>query len=211
MKKLLTILLLIMLIISFYQVTSMYALYKDELESEYSNVLGIWTVKINDTDVTSDGETHTFTISDEQLQYVESTTVADGKIAPGSQAYFDIVIDPTETDVSVLYKFDINIDPTTTANIKLKTVENYFKKDGETDTVANTTSYTEGNSYTSLIPVSIINQDYKNYIRMYFEWENADEYDDLDTSIGKIKDNTISIPLELNLKQYTGEVIGSGE
>ena len=35
MKKLLTILVLITLIISFFQITSMYALYKEQLQGEY--------------------------------------------------------------------------------------------------------------------------------------------------------------------------------
>ena len=38
MKKLLTILLLIMLIISFFQIANMYALYKEELQGEYTNL-----------------------------------------------------------------------------------------------------------------------------------------------------------------------------
>ena len=37
MKKILTILLLIMLIISLFQITNMYALYKEKIEGNYSN------------------------------------------------------------------------------------------------------------------------------------------------------------------------------
>ena len=41
MKKLLTILLLIMLIISFFQIANMYALYKEQLQGDYKNLLGV--------------------------------------------------------------------------------------------------------------------------------------------------------------------------
>ena len=47
MKKLLTILLLIMLIISLLQIANMYALYKQENQGDYSNLLGVWSIKVN--------------------------------------------------------------------------------------------------------------------------------------------------------------------
>ena len=56
MKKLLTILVLIMLIISFFQITSMYALYREQLQDEYSTLLGLWTIKVNESDVTAGGQ-----------------------------------------------------------------------------------------------------------------------------------------------------------
>ena len=67
MKKLLTILLLIMLIISLFKISSMYALYKEKIQGEYSTLLGAWTIKVNETDITSSGQVETFTISECQL------------------------------------------------------------------------------------------------------------------------------------------------
>ena len=51
MKKILSILLVIMLIITFVQIRNMYALYKDELSGEYETSLGKWNVKVNGTDI----------------------------------------------------------------------------------------------------------------------------------------------------------------
>jgi len=258
MKKLLTILVLIMLIISFFQITSMYALYKEEIQGEYSTLLGVWAIKVNETEVTSGGQNLTFTISDDQLQYVESSYIQAGKIAPNGKAYFDIVIDPSTSytdaeenehtvynDVSIIYKIDVgtiatgsNVEidadtgavviPASTANIQLVSAENYFGQgdDGQTNKTVNTTDFTDGNSYTSVIPIEKITQGYKNYIRLYFQWVNDETKNTTDSTLASSEKTTevenegvtetitesatISIPLQINLKQYTGEVIGNG-
>ena len=243
MKKLLTIIFLIMLIISFFQITSMYALYKEELESDYSTLLGVWKIKVNETDVvTADGQTSTFTISDDNIGYVGSTHVLENKIAPGEQAYIDIEIDPADTDVSIVYKidmaetadiyvenisyFDFGIYPTycdegtpvASATIELVRIENYFQKEvaeGETaEPITNEEVHQNGNLYTGVIPVSRIREGYKNYIRLYFEWINVKANDvetnnETDTSIGEIENAKVTLPISINLKQYTGEVISN--
>ena len=229
MKKLLTILSLIMVIISFFQITNMYALYKEKIQSDYSTLLGVWSIKVNETDITSSGQVETFNIADTQLQYIESEYIEAGKIAPDGQAYFDIVIDPSETDVSIVYQVDLGtiatgsnkvIDsvtgavttPASEATIELINVENYFGQgaNGQTNKTENTTNYTEGNLYTSVIPIDMITQGYKNYVRLYFKWINKEDNNITDTALGEIENSTISVPLQINLKQYTGEVIGNG-
>lgn len=228
MKKLLTILVLIMLIISFFQITSMYALYKEQIQGEYNTLLGAWTVKVNNTDITTSGQVETFTIANTQLGYVNSEHIQAGKIAPNGQVYFDIVIDPLETDVSIIYKIDINPKATSSTNeevelenaIEFVSGENYFGKgdDGQTDKTVNSTSLQNGNTYTSVIPVDKINEGYKNYIRLYFKWKNVTETleeaeiesnNEFDTELGQIEDTKLTISLNMNLKQYTGEVIGN--
>ena len=229
MKKLLTILVLIMLIISFFQITSMYALYKEKLAGEYTSLLGIWAIKVNETDITTSGQVEEFTIN--QLEYIESEYIQAGKIAPGGQAYCDIVIDPTDTDVSIVYTIDVDTiaagiydtDKTATATIELVNAENYFKLDGEETQTTNETDFLDGNLYTSVIPINMITQGYKNYIRLYFEWVNDETKNTTDSELAasgtiieteengemveKLQNETISIPIEINLKQYKGKVI----
>ena len=250
MKKLLTILVLIMLIISFFQITSMYALYKEQIEDEYNTLLGVWAIKVNGTDISSGGQNLVFNITDDQLQYIESEYIEAGKIAPGGQAYFDIVIDPSTmytddegneqtvyNDVSIIYKIDVGTVATGSndviddapANIELVNVENYFGQgvDGQTNKTTNTTVARSGNTYTAVIPIEKIIQGYKNYVRLYFEWVNDEDNNETDSELASnevtteietedgtietiTESATISVPLEINLKQYTGEVIGSG-
>lgn len=218
MKKLLTILVLIMLIISFFQITSMYALYKEQIQGEYNTLLGAWEIKVNEKDITTSGQVETFTIADDQLGYVTSDYIQAGKIAPGGQAYFDIVIDPSNTDVSIVYTIDIDTDATSSTNTDLELVnaielvkcENYFGQgdDGQTNKTTSDTSYKDGNSYTSIIPINMITQGYKNYVRVYFEWK-AEVNNEEDTALGETQNSKLTIPLKINLKQYTGEVIGN--
>jgi len=104
------------------------------------------------------------------------------------------------------------ITPASNATIELISAENYFGQgeDGQTNKTENTTDYTEANSYTSVIPVDMITQGYKNYVRLYFKWINKEVNNTTDSDLGMIENSTISVPLQINLKQYTGEVIGNG-
>lgn len=235
MKKLLTILVLIMLIISFFQITSMYALYKEQIQGKYSTLLGAWEIRVNASKVASKtGQQATFTIANNQLGYVESEYIQAGKIAPNGQAYFDIVIDPSNiytdtdgnestayTDVSIIYTIEIDKDATSSTNVDLEFLdvlelvngENHFEKVGEDDEIVQATndvSYKEGNTYTSVIPVSKITEGYKNYVRLYFKWKNVEDNNVQDTALGTTEGAKLTIPLKINLKQYTGEEIGDG-
>ena len=221
MKKLLTILVLIMLIISFFQITSMYALYREQLYGEYSSLLGAWEIKVNGTDITTSGQTEEFTISDSQLEYITSDHIQAGKIAPNGQAYFDIVIDPSNTDVSIVYQIDVgttatgsNGEPGSIANIQLVSALNNFKIDptdeNETATTNEQTDFMNGNSYTGIIHINDILQGYKNCVRLQFEWVNVEANNATDEALGETENAKISVPVQINLKQYTGEVIGNG-
>ena len=107
MKKLLRILVLIMLIISLFQIARMYALYKDQLQGDYTDLLGVWAIKVNGSDISSGDENLTFNMTEDNLTYIDSNHVKSQKIAPGTQACFDIIIDPTNTDVSIMYTLEV--------------------------------------------------------------------------------------------------------
>ena len=211
MKKLLRILVLIMLIITLFQIANMYALYKDQLQGEYTNLLGVWAIKVNDVDISSGEENLTFNMTEDHLTYVDSEHVKSQKLAPGAQAYFDIIIDPTNTDVSIVYTLNIKLDAVTTAKLKLVNVENYFQKSGETEQIVNDDVYTnnETNEHQAVIPLTRINDQCLNYVRLYFEWEDVEENNQTDSELGQTENAKITVPLEINLKQYTGEVIGN--
>ena len=207
MKKLLTILLLIMLIISFFQIANTYALYKEQLQGNYTNLLGVWAIKVNGVDISSGGQKQTFTMTEDNLQYLESANVKENKMAPGTQACFEIIIDPTNTDVSILYTLDIKLSRVTEAKMTLVKVENYFQKQDETEQITNETVYTGEESHKAVIPIGKINEQYINHVKLYFEWTNVEDRNEKDSEIGTTESAKISIPLEINLKQYTGEAI----
>ena len=212
MKKLLRILVLIMLIISLFQIARMYALYKDQLQGDYTDLLGVWAIKVNGSDISSGDENLTFNMTEDNLTYIDSNHVKSQKIAPGTQACFDIIIDPTNTDVSIMYKLNMKFDDITKAKMKLVKVENYFQKDGETEQITNADVNTNIDllEHQALIPISKINDKYLNHLKLYFEWENDEGNNASDSELGETVDAKISIPLEINLKQYTGDGIGNG-
>lgn len=209
MKKLLTILVLIMLIVSLFQVANMYALYKEQLESEYTNLLGVWEIKVNGSDISSGEENLTFTMTEDNLTYLENTKIKDNKIAPGRQVCFEIIIDPTNTDVSILYTLNIKLSEILSAKLNLVKVENYFQKDGEVEQVNNDKIFTDIETHQAVIPINTINEKYKNHIKLYLEWTNDETRNESDSELGGTENAKISVPLELNLKQYTGEEIGN--
>lgn len=210
MKKLLTILLLIMLIISFFQIANMYALYKEQLQGDYKNLLGLWAIKVNGVDISSGGKNLTFTMTEDNLQYMDSSTVKDNKMAPGRQACFEITVDPTDTDVSILYTLNIKLSEIEEAKMTLVKVENYFQKEDSTEQITNETVYTGEESHKAVIPIGKINEKYINHIKLYFEWTNVEANNESDSTLGTTESAKISVPLEINLKQYTGETINNG-
>ena len=96
--------------------------------------------------------------------------------------------------------------------MSLVRVENYFQKDGETEQITNAEVNTENelHKHTAIIPVDKINSKYLNHVKLYFEWNNVEENNEADSTLGQTENAKISIPLEINLKQYTGEVISNG-
>ena len=210
MKKLLTILLLIMLIISFFQITNMYALYKEQLQGDYANLLGVWAIKVNGVDISSGEKNLKFTMTEDNLKYIESANVKDNKLAPGRQACFEIIIDPTNTDVSILYTLNIKLSEIDEAKMSLVKVENYFQKQDETEQITNETVYTGIESHKAVIPIAKINEKYINHVKLYFEWTNVEENNESDSILGATESAKITVPLEINLKQYTGETIDEG-
>lgn len=110
MKKVLSILLIIMLIITFVQIRNMYALYKDDLSGEYETSLGKWNVKINGTDIVEPGNVVEFNMTDKNIRYDdESGYILSGAnvIAPGTEAFFDILVDTQGTEVAVKYEIEL--------------------------------------------------------------------------------------------------------
>lgn len=109
MKKILSILFIIMLIITFLQITMAYALYRDELSGDFSTRLGKWAVKVNGTDIVKeDGQVTTFEMSQNDIHYMETEYVApEIGIAPDSTGYFYIELDSTETELAVKYSIQI--------------------------------------------------------------------------------------------------------
>lgn len=105
-KNVLTILCIISICITVITIGVTYSKYVDEATGTVENNVARWNIKLNNTDITN-GNTYNFVINNIAIN--GNQNVAEGKIAPGMSGYFDINIDPSNTDVSV--KYELTIDP----------------------------------------------------------------------------------------------------
>ena len=155
-----------------------------------------WQILLNGTDITSNNSSISLT-----PQIIHSDYVADNKLAPSSEGYFDIEIDPSNVEVSYDYRIDLSYD---TDNLPDLVVSEYAILDED---------YVEGDSVT---PISIANNtitgsfDYDNMtdnfsystftVRIYFKWyEGEDESmnDAADTLIGSNAANDINTTFDV--------------
>ena len=205
MKKIWVLMLLIMILVTIYVINNTYAKYYSEAEGKVEQIIGKWIVKINDTNIATGEEIQEFTIN--QLQYNESDNTIEGKIAPGMTGYFDIILDATESSVAV--KYDVTIDGSALVEI------NKFIKISKQTVVIDATEKddeivkTDENTYTGIVKLEDIKSKKTNTVRVYVEWENdeTESNDEKDTSLGKIENTQIEIPVTVKISQYLGEKI----
>ncbi len=190
-RKRITILIVlsVLLIVVFFSTYS-YALFESEITGEVETNIASWKIKINNT-LIQEGITNQFVIN--SINYTQTdSNVRSGKFAPGIEGYYDLEIDPTDTEVSV--KYSIIIEDFETENLEIDRIE---LLSGGTLTV-------NDNTYTGIIPLS--NQTIQR-IRIYLVWTdlNTAEGNAEDSRIGTRDNPDVNIPVTVNLIQYLGE------
>lgn len=170
------------------------------LESHTTRVveknLGEWTILVNEVDVT--GEVVEFDI--DNINYDTDSNVKSGKIAPGLGGYFDISIDPTDTDVSIRY--DITYDKTS-----IQATQTSIDVTSVAETSGKTIVRTGENTYTGIISLNEINNNQVDTIRTTINWPNVEANGEKDYEVGKTSNASIELPIAIKLTQYTGEQI----
>ncbi len=195
-----------MIIISTYQMINIYALYKSEVSADGKLILGIWNIQLNENDIRN-GQFETAYIGIKN-NYNDHTE--EGTIAPGGEGYFEIQIDPSGTDVSIIYTIDLDME-FETDNIKpaiaIKSIENYYyDQQGERVEDDMVESIVEDNLIKGIITLQAINNQYVNKIRVNIKWENDENSNENDTILGS---NQIGLIVRTNVeaKQYIGETL----
>lgn len=196
MKKYLYMLSIMALIISLIVINNTYALLESNANATSNLGIGKWIIKLNNVDI-SKGYSENFII--DNMIDSENENIEDGYIAPGKSGYFDIVIDPSGTEVAIRYDIQINLESMNLPdNIKLS-VNNLSN---------NTPIKTDNNRYSGIISLDDINKGNNITLRLNINWDNSDDnYNDTDTEYGMVQDNNFKIPITINLKQYLGEDI----
>lgn len=190
-KIFLGILSLIAFVFVLYEFNTSYGLFESNNNMIVNTEIGKWNIYVAGTDLTAGN----FVV--DSINIVDSQNVKSGKLAPSTMGYFDILIDPRNTSVSVRY--DITFDFSSfNGNFSISNIE---------EITSGNLVRTGENTYTKVIPISDIKNGVTNTIRVYVKWNNSEENNDVDSAIGMIKNNYFSIPVEVIVSQYLGEVI----
>ncbi len=170
------------------------ALFEDNASGLADSDIGRWIIKINNTNITS-GNSQTLTINN--FVYQGNALTANNTIAPGTSAYFDLVVDATDCDVAVRYDINFKFDQMEYANNILFTVDG-------TGTIR-----TGENTYSGVISLSDIQNDHLVTLRVNITWDNLDQdiYNEADTILGTTLGSNLRIPIDVHAEQYLGETI----
>lgn len=204
MKKTWILVGIIMLLFTSYQIATTYAKYMTEATANIEKTAGAWVIKINDNDISNSNSETTFDIDD--LIFPESEFVVEGKLAPASSGYFDVVIDPTGTSVAV--RFDVTLDVSgLSAYDAINFTAVYRVINGE-EVSANMVR-TGDHTYSGVISLDDVKEGIASTMRFYIGWEEdeTEEGDESDTQLGNIKDVTAKLPVNVVISQYSGETL----
>ena len=174
-----------------YEFNASYGLFESNNNMIVNSEIGKWNVYVGGREATSG----TFNV--DSINIVDSSNVKEGKLAPSTMGYFDVVIDPRNTSVSVRY--DITFDfSSIIGNFSVTAIE---------EVNSGNLIRTGENTYTKVISLADIKNGTTNKVRVHVKWNNIEENNDVDSVIGSTKNNYINIPVTVIVSQYLGEVI----
>ena len=191
-KRILIILSIILVFITIYIIRDTYGLFESKNTMIMDSGVAKWNVLINGTDIKSGDNFIVDTVNIDS-----SDNVLGGKIAPGTKGYFDIVINPTDTETSILYSITFDFSQVV-GSITIDKIE---------ELTSGNLIRTGENTYSKIITLEEIENKIINTIRVYIKWNNIEENNEEDSKIGTIKDNFISIPVSVSVIQYLGEPV----
>lgn len=170
-------------------VVGTYSLFESQRSNTTELEIAKWEIKVNN-DLLS-GSTSTFSINN--FTWSTSPYVMEGKAAPGLNGYFDIVIDPNDTDTSIMYDvtFDFsNLDSDQFSITEIKEIDD--------KSIVRTGEFT----YSNIITLDEINNGETNTIRVYIEWINDEANNIKDSELGTELNTQLAIPVSVNVVQY---------
>lgn len=107
-KNILVVVSLILVFITIYIIRDTYGLFESKNIMNTNTNIAKWNVLINGTDIKS-GEN--FVVN--SINIVGSDSVKNGKMAPGTEGYFDILIDPTDTAKFIAFDLFFKVNAAT--------------------------------------------------------------------------------------------------
>ena len=174
-------------------ISTTYAVFETNTNGTANLSVGSWVIKLNSVDISS-GQTINFSVNN--FNYSNNSHVANGVIAPGRTGYFDLLLDPDGTDVSIRYDITLDLEEDYGENVT------YY-----VSTNIGTAIQTDESTYSGVIDLSDIDNGDVARLRIVVEWVNNTTYNESDTNLGLTPNNNISIPAQIVVSQYLGETI----
>lgn len=171
-----------------------YAKYRDQINGSTNASMARWNIKVNTEEIK--GKT---SLTAPITAYFPATTyTAAGVIAPGSQGYFDIVIDSSEVDVA----FDYTIVATVSSDSVIEDMQiiGYKLSPVGIDDMTNISTINNG-TVTGIVPVNAVT----TTIRVYVQWydgtgENMDNATDTQTVLDNL--SAVIMNTTISFNQY---------
>ena len=184
---------LVLVVTSIYFISETYAVFETLGSGTADFSIGSWVINLNNIDISS-GETVSFSIN--SFNYSDSSHIANGVIAPGRSGYFDLILDPGGTDVSVRYDIVLDMEQQYANNIT------YYVTATDATTIR-----TGVNTYSGIIDLDSIDDGDTARLRIVVDWVDNASYNSSDTALGLTNNASISIPAQITIVQYLGESI----
>lgn len=187
------VLLVILSVILIINIRRTYALFESQISGTTDMDIAGWKIEVNNTNVTS-GKTQSFELANFKMQ--EKNTVLPGKIAPGITAESTIEIVPTDLDVSTQYIIELDASHleeniTVSINSNLAAGRKLEKLDEH--------------KYRAFININDLTGNYRDILTITLNWINDEARNETDTVLGTGDLAQLSVPININFKQYTGE------
>ena len=207
LKLLIFVIILILLIVI---VRSTYSKYTEKAIAVVKEDIAKWRILINSTDITTSPSVTDFEIDDFEWTGEGIEHVVEGKVAPGMKGQFELIIDPTDTQVALEYEIiiskpSVTLKDGTTGEINIR-FDDIVPEDGKTYQI---TEDTNGDKVVARIKTldevtSTDDNDRIDSLMVKVKWDDDEEYDAIDSEIGSIFGNQIKMPIVVKATQYVG-------
>ncbi len=188
MKRYFILVAFLILVAIFFAVGTL-GLFETNANMSVSTNLAAWSIKINNL------STENLNTSFNVTNFVVTTNdnVAANVFAPGSTAYFDIDLNVSDTQVSVMYDVTFDFSNITNKAIVISDI---------VETNNNQFYQTNSSTFSGIIPLSDIASNSSRVFRVYLAWNDDPLNGENDYLIGSATDRTLIIPVTIHAIQY---------
>ncbi len=189
MKRLFPFLLALLLLAVMGQILVSYGVFETDVEVGTETPVAAWQIVVNGNQLTDVPQTFDIT----NVNWQSSSNVLPGRVAPNLEAYFEIIIDPSGTEVGIEYELEIKFSEIGNDHIIIQSVK---------DSDDNDLTETAFETYKGVISLLDVLDDKIETIRVTFTWENDESNNQVDSNMANIFNSEFVIPLNIRVLQY---------